>query len=99
MGEKQQLMQAQRSADSTMRAAQEARAHVNVLTSTLNAAQAAADHVTQAASEAAGELAAQQSMVMFLFKKLLALNLALVVLKKANFHKNLVIGRSRQTAC
>lgn len=29
----------------------------------MNAAQAAADHVTQAASEAAGELAAQQSMV------------------------------------
>ncbi|EFA11524.2 glycine, alanine and asparagine-rich protein isoform X2 [Tribolium castaneum] len=63
MGEKQQLMQAQRSADATMRAAQEARAHVNVLTNTLNAAQTNADHMTQAASEAAGELAAQQSMV------------------------------------
>ncbi|XP_064215523.1 PE-PGRS family protein PE_PGRS8 isoform X3 [Tribolium castaneum] len=54
---------AQRSADATMRAAQEARAHVNVLTNTLNAAQTNADHMTQAASEAAGELAAQQSMV------------------------------------
>lgn len=41
----------------------EARQHVQVLQNTLNAAQAAADHVTQAANEAAGELAAQQAMV------------------------------------
>ncbi|CAH0561785.1 unnamed protein product [Brassicogethes aeneus] len=73
MGERAQLMQAQRSADSSLRAAQEARAHVNVLTNTLNAAQAAADHVTQAASEAAGELAAQQSMVGSAMQRLEAL--------------------------
>ncbi|KAJ8980691.1 hypothetical protein NQ317_010593 [Molorchus minor] len=63
MSERQQLMQAQRAADSTQRASAEANQHVNVLQNTLNAAQAAAQTVTQAANEAAGELAAQQAMV------------------------------------
>ncbi|CAG9816698.1 unnamed protein product [Phaedon cochleariae] len=72
MGEQQQLMQ---------RAAVEARQHVQVLTNTLNAAQAAADHVTQAASEAAGELAAQQAMVGSAMDRLQALGKQLAAVR------------------
>lgn len=62
-GERQQLMQAQRAADAAQNSAQQAMHQVNVIQAALNAAQATSDHANQAASEAAGEFAAQRAMV------------------------------------
>nr|XP_022915572.1 uncharacterized protein LOC111425652 [Onthophagus taurus] len=62
-GERQQLRQAERAADAAQKASRQAAQHVNVLQAASNVAQAASEQANRAAAEAAGELAAQESMV------------------------------------